>query len=99
MAVVLGGLAALVVLLAIRGSLIADFIREIAESRLSTALGQPVAIGRLGFSLTPRPAFTGSQIRVGDAAQQAPTVSLDRVDVFPLLRSFLHGPIRLPEGT
>jgi uncharacterized protein involved in outer membrane biogenesis len=96
-AIVLGGFAALAVLLAIRGSLIADFIREIAESRLSTALGQPVAIGQLGFSLTPRPAFTGSQIRVGDAAKQAPSVSLDRVEVFPVLRSFLQGPIHVTE--
>jgi uncharacterized protein involved in outer membrane biogenesis len=96
-AVVLGGFAALAVLLAIRGSLIVDFVREIAESRLSTALGQPVAIGQLGFSLTPRPAFTGSDIRVGDAAQQAPSVRLDRVEVFPVLRSFVQGPIRITE--
>jgi uncharacterized protein involved in outer membrane biogenesis len=96
-AVVLGGFAALAVLLTIRGSLIADFVREIAESRLSTALGQPVAIGQLGFSLTPRPAFTGSDIRVGDATQQAPAVRLDRVEVFPVLRSFLQGPIHVTE--
>lgn len=96
-AVVFGGFVALAVLLAIRGSLIADFVREIAESRLSTTLGQPVAIGQLGFSLTPRPAFTGSDIRVGDAAQQAPAVSLDRVEVFPVLRSFLQGPIHVTE--
>ena len=96
-AVVLGGLAALAVLLTIRGSLIADFVREIAESRLSTALGQPVAIGQLGFSLTPRPAFTGSDIRVGDTTQQAPALKLDRVDVFPVLRSFLQGPIHVTE--
>jgi uncharacterized protein involved in outer membrane biogenesis len=85
------------VLLAIRGSLIADFVREIAESRLSTALGQPVAIGQLGFSLTPRPAFTGSDIRVGNNAQQAPAVSLDRVEVFPVLRSFFRGPVHIPD--
>ena len=96
-AVVLGGFAVLAVLLAIRGSLIADFMREIAESRLSTALGQPVAIGQLGFSLTPRPAFTGSDIQVGDAAQQAPSVRLDRVEVFPVLRSFFQGPIHVTE--
>ena len=96
-AVVFGGIAALAVLLAVRGSLIADFVREIAESRLSTALGQPVAIGQLGFSLMPRPAFTGSDIRVGDNAQQAPAVSIDRVEVFPVLRSFLNGPIRITE--
>ena len=96
-AVVFGGIAALAVLLAIRGSLIAGFVREIAESRLSTAIGQPVAIGQLGFSLIPRPAFTGSDIRVGDTAQQAPAVSLDRVEVFPVLRSFLQGPIHITE--
>ncbi len=96
-AVVLGGLAALALVLAIRGSLVADFVREIAESRLSTAVGQPVAIGRLGFSLMPRPAFRGTDIRVGDAAQQAPAVSLDRVEVFPVLRSFVQGPIRVTE--
>ena len=96
-AIAFGVIAALAVLVAIRGSLIADFMREIAESRLATALGQPVAIGQLGFSLTPRPAFTGSDIRVGDAAQQAPAVSLDRVAVFPVLRSFLQGPIHITE--
>ena len=96
-AVVLGAFAALAVLLAIRGSLIAGFVREIAESRLSTALGQPVAIGDLGFSLTPRPAFTGSEIRIGGAAQRAPSVALDRVEVFPVLRSFLQGPIHITE--
>src|SRR5688572_21965713 len=96
-AVVFGGIAVLAVLLAIRGSLIADFVREIAASRLSTALGQPVAIGQLGFSLTPRPAFTGSDIRVGDNAQQAPAVSVDHVEVFPVLRSFFRGPIHITE--
>ena len=89
--------AALAVLLAIRGSLIADYVREIAASRLSTALGQPVAIGQLGFSFLPRPAFTGSNVRVGKAAQQAPAVTLDRVDVFPVLRSFLQGPIHISD--
>jgi uncharacterized protein involved in outer membrane biogenesis len=96
-AVVFGVIAALAVLLAIRGSLISDYVREIAESRLSTALGQPVSIGQLGFSLTPRPAFTGADIRVGDSAQQAPAVSLDRVEVFPVLRSFFRGPIHITE--
>ena len=96
-AVVFGGIAVLAVLLAIRGSFIADFVREIAESRLSTALGQPVAIGQLGFSLTPRPAFTGSDIRVGDAAQPAPALSIGRVEVFPVLRSFFQGPIHITE--
>jgi uncharacterized protein involved in outer membrane biogenesis len=96
-AVVLGGFVALAVLLTIRGSLIADFVRDIAESRLSTALGQPVAIGQLGFSLTPRPAFTGSDIRIGDATQQAPSVSLDRIEVFPVLRSFLQGSIHVTD--
>jgi len=96
-AIVLGGITAVAASLAIRGSLSAGFVREIAESRLSTALGQPVAIGDLGFSLTPRPAFTGSNIRVGDAAQRAPSVAFDRVEVFPVLRSFLQGPIRITE--
>src|SRR5687767_5840305 len=96
-AIVFAGIAALAVFLAIRGSLIAGFVREIAESRLSTALGQPVAIGQLGFSLMPRPAFTGSDIRVGDNTQQAPAVSLERVEVFPVLRSFLKGPIHITE--
>ncbi len=96
-AVVFGGFAALAVLVAIRGSLMADFVQNIAESRISTALGQPVAIGQLGFSLTPRPAFTGSGIRIGDAAQQAPALRLDRVEVFPVLRSFLQGPIHITE--
>ena len=95
--VVLGSFAVLAVLLAIRGSLIADFIRQAAETRLSTALGQPVAIGQVGFSLMPRPAFTGSDIRVGDAAQQAPSLRLDRVEVFPVLRSFLQGPIHITD--
>lgn len=96
-AIVLGTFAALAVLLAVRGSFIADFVREIAESRLSSALGQPVTIGQLGFSFSPRPAFTGSNIRVGDATQQAPALTLDRVEIFPILRSFLQGPIHIRE--
>ena len=96
-AVVLGAVAAVAVLLAIRGSLIADYVREIAASRLSTALGQPVTIGQLGFSFFPRPAFTGSNVRVGAAAQQAPAVTLDRVEVFPVLHSFFQGPIHITE--
>ena len=84
-------------LLALRGSAIADLVRTGAEARLSAALGQPVTIGEIGFSLRPHPAFTGTSIRIGAADQQAPAVQLDRVQVFPEFRSFLSGPVHITE--
>jgi uncharacterized protein involved in outer membrane biogenesis len=90
-------LAALALLLVIRGPLIANLVRDAAEDRLSAAIGQPVRIGQIGFSLRPTPAFIGSDVRLGDTAQQAPGLRLDRVEVFPVLRSFLRGPIHITE--
>jgi uncharacterized protein involved in outer membrane biogenesis len=78
-----------------QGSL-ADIVRTGAEVRLSAALGQRVTVGRIGFSFRPRPAFTGSDIRIGGADQAAPSIHLDRIQVFPVLW-FLRGSVHITE--
>lgn len=92
--VVLGSAGALLV----RGrSLATGALRAAAEARLSAALGQPVTIETIGFSLTPRPAFTGAGIRVGEADSQAPGVRIDRLRLTPQLRSFFSDSVRIEE--
>jgi uncharacterized protein involved in outer membrane biogenesis len=82
---------------ALRRSLVADIVRAGAETRLSAALGQRVTVGEIGLSLTPRPSFTGSDVRVGPADQLAPAVRLDRIRLVPRLRSFFSDTIQIPE--
>jgi uncharacterized protein involved in outer membrane biogenesis len=81
----------------LRRSLVADIVRAEAEARLSAALGQRVTIGETGFSLVPRPSFTGSDVRVGETDQQAPAVTFDRVRIVPRLRSFFSETVRIEE--
>lgn len=83
--------------LVLRQSLIAGIVRSSAEARLSAALGQPVTIGEIGFSLAPRPAFTGSDIQVGTADREAPGVRLARIRLVPNLRSFFSDLVRIEE--
>lgn len=82
---------------ALRRSFVADIVRAGAETRLSAALGQRVNIGEIGLSLTPRPSFTGSDVRVGAADQLAPAVRLDRIRIVPRLRSFFSDTIQIQE--
>ena len=89
---------ALGVVLILRQSMIAGLVRASAEARLSAALGQPITIGEIGFTLAPRPAFTGSGVRVGPADTQAPPgLRIDRIRVVPRLRSFFSDTIRIEE--
>jgi uncharacterized protein involved in outer membrane biogenesis len=97
-AVVLVACLALGAALILRQSSLAGLVRASAEARLSAALGQPVTIGDVGFTLMPRPAFTGSGIRVGPAdAQAPPNLRIDRLRVVPRLRSFFSDTIRIEE--
>ena len=97
-AVVLVACLALGVVLILRQSSIAGLVRASAEARLSAALGQPITIGEIGFTLAPRPVFTGSGVRVGAADAQAPPgLRIDRIRVVPRLRSFFSDTIRIEE--
>ena len=78
-------------------SLAADAVRASAEARLSAALGQPVTIGNIGFSIAPRPAFTGSDIRVGDADRQAPGVRIERIRLIPQVSSLFSDTVRIEQ--
>jgi uncharacterized protein involved in outer membrane biogenesis len=95
--ILLAGVALAIVLFA-RQSTIAGLVRATAEARLSAALGQPITIGDIGFTLTPRPAFMGSGVRVGPADSSAPpALRIDRIRVVPRLRSFFSSTIRIEE--
>ena len=74
-----------------------DAVRTEAEERLSTLLGQPVAIGSIGFSFVPRPAFTGSDIRVGAADRQAPAIRIDRIRLIAQWRSLFSETVRIDQ--
>ncbi len=84
--------------LVLRQTVVAGFVRAAVEARLSAALGQPITIGEIGFTLVPRPAFTGSDVRVGAADAQAPPgLRIDRIRVVPRLRSFFSDTVRIEE--
>ena len=88
----------LAVVFILRQSTIARFVRASAEARLSAALGEPITIGEIGFTLAPRPAFIGSGIRVGAAdARAVPNLRIDSVRVVPRLRSFFGDTVRIEE--
>ena len=94
---VLAGLLFLAVSLLVRRAVVGGLVRAAAEARLSAALGQPVTVGDVSFSLAPRPVFTGSDVRIGAASQAAPAVRLDRIHVFPRLRSFFSSTVQIDE--
>ena len=81
----------------LRQSLLRGPVREAAEKRLSAALGQPVTIGDMGVSLFPRPALTGSDIRVGSVDVPAPSIRLARVRIAPRLRSLFGGALEIDD--
>jgi uncharacterized protein involved in outer membrane biogenesis len=96
-AVVLIGCLALVLVIVLRQSSIAGLVRASAETRLSAALGQPITIGKIGLTFSPRPAFTGSGIRVGPTEAQAPGLRIARIRVVPRLRSFFSDTVQIEE--
>lgn len=87
-AVLLGVLAlgVLFLLQALRG----DHVRAEVERRLSAILGQPVAIGDLGLSVSPLFAVSGSGLRIGEANVLAPALQIDRIVVRPRLGPLLR---------
>jgi uncharacterized protein involved in outer membrane biogenesis len=80
-------------LLFVRQSLMHGELRSAVEARLSATLGAPVSIGRLGVSILPRVAVSGSDVRVGDARVQAPAVGIERIRILPRLRPLLAGDV------
>lgn len=91
-------LAALVVALAgallfVRQSLLQDELREAVEARLSRTLGQPVSIGSLGFSVTPRVAVTGRDVVIGSQAVTAPALGVGSIRILPQLRPLFSGDV------
>lgn len=94
---VLAGLLLLAGSVLVRRTVVGGIVRAAAEARLSAALGQPVAVGDVSFSLAPRPVFTGADVRIGAAGLTAPAVRLDRIHVFPRLRSFFSRTVQIDE--
>ena len=84
---------ALIALLALRQVLRGAHVREAAEARLSATLGRPVSIGTLGVSVFPRLAFSGTDVRLGDAAAAAPALAVERILILPRLASLLRGSV------
>jgi uncharacterized protein involved in outer membrane biogenesis len=95
--VVVGALAGIVVFGVLRQSIVGNAVRAAAEERLSAVMGQRVTIGAVGLSLTPRPAFTGADVRIGAAGEEAPAVRVERVRIVPRLRSFFSDTVRIEE--
>ena len=66
--------------------------RSRIASALSSALGQPVAIGGLSASIFPTPSLSARDIQVGGAdSSAAPGVSLAALRIVPRLSSLLPG--------
>jgi hypothetical protein len=88
--VVVGGFVA------VRSSLHPDAIRRDAEARLSSMLGQPVAIGSMDVSMFPVPAVIGSEIVVGPDRER-PELALHRIRLVPRIASLFSGPYVIRE--
>jgi uncharacterized protein involved in outer membrane biogenesis len=89
-----GGLLALLVVLAVGAlqALKSGTARSRIASALSSALGQPVAIGGLSASIFPTPSLSARDIKVGGAdSSAAPGVSLAALHIVPRLTSLLPG--------
>ena len=76
-----------------------DALRAVAETRLSSLLGQRVTIGAVGFSLLPSPSVTGRNIAIGATADTVPSLHLSEILIVPRLRSLVSGPIAIEEVT
>jgi len=62
------------------------------EAALTSALGQPVALGGFGVALFPTPALDARDVRIGGAdSNAAPGLSLASLHVVPRMKSFLPG--------
>ncbi len=88
------GFLALLVVLAVGAlqALKSGAARSRIASALSSALGQPVAIGGLSASIFPTPSLSARDIQVGGAdSSTAPGVSLAALHIVPRLSSLLPG--------
>lgn len=80
-------------LLFVRQSLLQDELRQAVEARLSRTLGRPVAIGSLGFSVTPRVAVTGTDVVIGSQEGRAPALAVRSIRILPRLRPLFSGDV------
>jgi uncharacterized protein involved in outer membrane biogenesis len=88
------GCLALLIVLAVGAlqALNSGAARARIASSLSSALGQPVAIGGLNASIFPRPSLSARDIQVGPAdSSAAPGVSVAALRIVPRLSSLLPG--------
>jgi uncharacterized protein involved in outer membrane biogenesis len=88
------GFLALLVVLAVGAlqALKSGAARSRIASALSSALGQPVAIGGLSAAIFPTPSLSARDIQVGGAdSSAAPGVSLAALHIVPRLSSLLPG--------
>lgn len=93
-------LAGLLVLLALLGAggyvlvrqiLSPEKIRPLAEAKLSTALGKPVQLGKMGIHLFPIPALVAEGIFVGAADKSTPSLAIASLRIVPSLSAALRG--------
>ena len=88
--VAIGGVLALLLIAAVlvRRALAPDQLRAVAESQLSTVLGQPVKIGTMDVDILPTPSVTGGEITTGGtSAGRPPKLSIASVRIVPVLSS------------
>jgi uncharacterized protein involved in outer membrane biogenesis len=70
-----------------------DSVRAAVESQLTSALGQPVRIGRMGATVLPRVTMTLNDVRIGEP----PRITAARLDVGMALRALLSR--RIEQGS
>ena len=88
---------AIVAIFALLESLGRGRLRGVVEARLSATFGQPVSIGRLRVAPFSRLAVAGTDVRIGAARSHAPTLEIERIRIFPRLRSLFGGVVHVEE--
>jgi uncharacterized protein involved in outer membrane biogenesis len=91
--IVIGLIVAVMVLVGVAFGLVnSGAARARIANALSSALGQPVAIGSFKIGLLPIPALEAGDVRIGGAdSNAAPGLALSKLRVLPELSSFLPG--------
>jgi uncharacterized protein involved in outer membrane biogenesis len=84
----------LIVGLVVRRALAPDQLRAVAESQLSTVLGQPVKIGTMDVDILPTPSVTGGDITTGGtSAGRPPRLGIAAVRIVPVLGSLFSSQV------
>jgi uncharacterized protein involved in outer membrane biogenesis len=77
-----------------------DTVRSALAAQISTALGQPVAIGGIGASILPRVTVTLKDVAIGDPPRiRAETLRLGTALGALLTRRIVHGSVHLDGAT